>query len=400
MLIACLLTGSTISLSADSKKPKALRIGIVENQYDHAEAYLTKAKIDYSFIKYRDLEKESTYKSYDVIFFPCGAELPLTSSVNILSRGTHIEGVTLNDQYYKIDMKLTGKYIKKFIEEGGSAYFSDFSFRYLQDALSPFSFYKDFPYIGLPGQVKCTPSGELFSYMQGPAYLSLYHSGWIVPSEISNAETLLSGDCETPLGIKNAPLASLIRREKGNAVYTTYHDSSDPFGIMRYLIFRTIYKNNIDEAEDYISKWEQTKLSIVVDRTLSGESSRVYRMKLKKGRNYLYFRADSGVWQIDIFDAKGSFLFTKENTGTDFVYFIKSPDGTDITVKIIPLDPSKFNVYTASTAAGFRIFPYYLRIILGSIGFVLLFFYLRFLKRQRFKGRVRHYEQKDEEPMQ
>ena len=73
-----------------------------------------------------------------------------------------------------------------------------------------------------------------------------------------------------------------------------------------------------------------------------------------------------------------------------------SRGGKDIIVRIIPHDREKLHVYTASTARGFRIFPYYLRIIIGSIGAIVLFFYLRFLRRQRFKGRVRVYEQKEE----
>ncbi|MGL4370729.1 MAG: hypothetical protein ACRCUT_13815 [Spirochaetota bacterium] len=372
-----------------------LRVGVAQNQFDRVDLLLKKYQIDHSMITYRDLEKESLYKKYDVLFFPCGVELPLTSSVNILSRGIHLEGVTLNDQYYKINMKLTGKYIREFIEDGGSAYFSDFSFRYLQEAFPVFSFYKDFPYTGMAGQVKAAVSGELSSYIEGSLYLNLSHSGWVVPSDIKESIPVLSGDCETPLGIKNAPLSSLIKREKGLAVFTTYHDVSDPFGIMRYLIMRTVYKRTADEAEGYVRKWEQNLLSLVVDKSLSGESARQYRLKAGKGSTYIYFRTDSGEWQVDIFDAKGAFLYSKENTGNEFIYKIKMPEKCDVIVKITPIDSRKFRVYSVASAGGFRIFPYYLHILIGAAGFLLLCFYMRVLKRQRFKGRVRVYDAAD-----
>ena len=121
-----------------------------------------------------------------------------------------------------------------------------------------------------------------------------------------------------------------------------------------------------------------------------------YRRKGGGGGSDLYFRSDGGLWQIDIFDERGTFLYSNDSVGKEFHYYVPSRGAKDITVKIVPLDREKFHVYTASTARGFRIFPYYLRIIIGGIGFVVLFFYLRFLRRQRFKGRMRVYEQKEE----
>ena len=380
--------------AAEAMKP--VKVGIVENQYDHAEKLLQKYKIDYIMVKYRDLEKESLYSQLDALIVPCGAEPPLTSSVNIMSRGTHLEGVTLSDQYYKLDMTVTGTQIRHFIEQGGTAYFSDFSFRYLQDSLSPFTFFKDFPYIGLEGAIKAETRNDLACYIQGNVPLSMGHSGWVFPSAVRNAETLLSAECDTPLGPKTAPIAALIPAEKGIAVFTSYHDPNDPFGIMRYCLLRTVYKREIDSIRDYILTWEQTPLSSIVDKSLAGENARQYRLKVFGDGSYLYFRSDGGLWQIDIFDERGTFLYSNDSVGKEFHYYVPSRGAKDITVKIVPLDREKFHVYTASTARGFRIFPYYLRIIIGGIGFVVLFFYLRFLRRQRFKGRMRVYEQKEE----
>jgi len=394
-LITCTFVFFPFFLSAEEKTESSIHVGVAENQYDHIEKILKDFKIPYTMVKYRDLEKESLYSQFDVLFIPCGAEPPLTSSVNIMSRGTHLEGVTLNDQYYKIDMDQTGKYLRKFIENGGSAYFSDFSFRYLQNAFSPFSFFKDFPYIGLAGPLKIEPKGELFSFMQGSLNIEMSHLGWVVPSEVRSSEALLSAQCDTPLGEKTAPIASLLNRHEGVALFTSYHNDNDPFGIMRYFVMRIVYARYIIKADNYVKRWEQTPLSVLVDESLTGETFRQYRIKVKKGGSYLYFHPEGGNWQLDIFDSKGSFLFTKENINKEFSHYIDSKIEADAYVKIIPLDKDRFHIYTITTASGFRIFPYYLRIFLGSIGIILLFLYLRFLKRQRFKGRVREYEQKE-----
>jgi hypothetical protein len=395
-----ILLAVSAPLSAGKNERKPVRVGIVENQYDHVEKLLQKYKIDYTMIKYRDLEKEQLYSQLDALFIPCGAEPPLTSSVNIMSRGTHLEGVTLNDQYYKIDMTLTGKYLRQFVENGGSAYFSDFSFKYLQDATSSFSFFKDFPYIGLAGQLKVQTRNDLACYIQGSVYVEMGHSGWVVPSEIRNAETVLTAECETPLGMKPAPVAALVTAKQGVALFTSYHNENDPFSLMRYFILRTVYKRELDESRNYILKWEQTPLSSIVDKSLGGETARQYRLTVKNDGSYLYFKSESGLWQIDIFDGKGMFLYSKDSIRGDFHYFVPSRGSKEIIVKILPLDNAKYNVYTAATAGGFRIFPYYLRILIGGIGFILLAFYLRFLKQQRFRGRVRTYETEEPHPEQ
>lgn len=392
-IVSGLLLFSVAAEAAENSDFSPIRVGIVENQYDHVEKLLTKYKIPYTMIKYRDLEKESLYSQLDALMIPCGAEPPLTSSVNILSRGTHLEGVTLNDQYYKIDSIQTGKYIRRFIEKGGAVYVSDFSFSYLQSALTPFSFFKDFPYIGLAGSVRAECKNDLSHYQQGAINLEMSHSGWVTPSEIRGSESLLTGNVDTPLGMKNTPLAALISLEKGIALYTSYHSENDPCSLMRYYIFRTVYNRDLERMETYIRKWEQSPQTIVVDKSLPGETFRQYRLKVRIGGSYLYFKTDGGIWKVDIFDEKGSFLYSEDAVSGSFSYFVPSGNGKDIYLKLIPLDKEKFHVYTAATAYGFRLFPYYLRIIIGSFGMVLLVLYLRFLKRQRFKGRVRAYDQ-------
>ncbi|HEY1405603.1 MAG TPA: hypothetical protein VF857_03250 [Spirochaetota bacterium] len=378
---------SLLANELPSQQP--VRIGVVENQYDHVEKLLKKYKINYGMIKYRDLEKKSLYDSFDVLFFPCGAEPPLTSSVNILSRGVHIEGVSLNDQYYKIDIEKTGSFLKDFISNGGSAYFSDFSYRYLQESIKPFSFYKDFPYVGLSGTMKALPQGELKSYILSPSLaLSVTHEGWVIPSEIHGSEVLLTAESETPLGMKKSPIAALIKHDSGQVVYSSYHDENDTFGIMRYLILKTIYTRETNALSSYVKKWEQRIETTIVDRSLAGETARYYSMTVKNGRNDIYFRSDGGEWQIDLFDASGLLLYSFDGVDDDFHYGFKIRGDQQILVKIVPLSVEKFHVYSAITASGFRFFPYYLHALFGFIALILIGFYIRYLHIERFKGKT------------
>ncbi|HNX57970.1 MAG TPA: hypothetical protein PKK43_02645, partial [Spirochaetota bacterium] len=171
-------------------------------------------------------------------------------------------------------------------------------------------------------------------------------------------------------------------------VFTSYHNDNDNTGIVRYMIMRTIYKREIEALSELAAKWEQTVQSRIADKSLSGESARSYSMKVLKGRNDLYFRNNGGQWQIDIFDRDGSFIYSYDMIGKDFRYELNSSDDKNISVKIIPLSTAKFNSYTVITASGMRVMPYYLHIIVIFIGLVLIIIYIRYLRIERFRGKV------------
>jgi len=387
ILLSVCMSLLSCSKSEDTILPA--RVGVVENQFDNIQNVLKRYHIDYTMIKYRDIENQSIYTSFDALFFPCGAEPPLTSSMNILSRGTHLEGVSLKDDYYKVDTVKSGVFLKDFFKRGGAAYFSDFSFKYLQDSVKVFTFYKDFPYIGRAGQLKAEVSGDFKAYTGfRSVVLNIGHEGWVIPDHIRNGETLLSARAETPLGVKTAPISSLIRKGAGQMVFTSYHNDNDNTGIVRYMIMRTIYKREIEALSELAAKWEQTVQSRIADKSLSGESARSYSMKVLKGRNDLYFRNNGGQWQIDIFDRDGSFIYSYDMIGKDFRYELNSSDDKNISVKIIPLSTAKFNSYTVITASGMRVMPYYLHIIVIFIGLVLIIIYIRYLRIERFRGKV------------
>jgi hypothetical protein len=374
--------------SKDAKSP--FRIGVVENQFDHVETILQKMKIPFKMIKPRDIESENIYQAYDAIFFPCGAEMQLNSSVNIMSRGSQIQGMSLTDQYYKVDMKKTGELIAGFVQKGGSAYFSDFSYKYLQSAFPVFSFYKDFPYLGLEGQGKVFVQGELTSYIPQSS-LSIYfnHQGWIFPAEIKSGKSFLTAEAVTPIGTKRSAIAALMNEKKGIIIYSSYHDISDPYGIMRFMIMRTVNKRNTDEMENLVSRWGQIKQTMVTDRVLAGETSRTFNIPLKNGKNTLYFLASSGKWQIDILSSSGALIHSFDNVGSEYVVtFLYRADENGI-VRAVSLDKEKGQVITFESATGIRLFPYWIHFAFALLGLGILVGYLVFIHTARWKGRVR-----------
>jgi hypothetical protein len=389
LFAAAVLLGCTYLNASEPIAPP--RVGVIENQYDHVEKLLQKMKIPHTMIKYRDIENENMYQSYDALFFPCGAEMQLNTSINVLARGSQIRSMSLSEQYYKVDMKKTGEYISAYIKNGGAAYFTDWSFKFLQSGFNSFSFFRSFEYLGYPGQYKVKVQGELSSYILSPVIpLTFSHPGWTVPSEIKSAEILLSTDVDIPnLGMKHAPIAALIREKKGIALFSSYHDATDQFGLMRYLILRTIYKREVDELSQTVSRWGQSLRTIVVDKVLAGEIAHTFAVKRKEGTNTVYFKATEGLWQIDIFDNAGQLLYSNENTGSDFTCSFESENNEPGFVKIISLDKEKGKVFTVASASGFRLFPYWLHTCIFLLGVGLIAAYLVFFRQNRWKGRMR-----------
>ena len=385
LFITCIAVLFYVSAVFADEYPK---IGVVANQYDHVEKILQKYKVPYKMIPYGDIEKESIYTDFDVLFFPCGSEMPLNSSMNILAHGSQISSVTLNDQYYKVDIKKVGQYISAFIARGGSAYFSDFSFRYLHEGSGIFSFYKDFPYIGYPGSFKAIPTGEFEPFSSKEAItLGVAHSGWVVPSEVKKSDVFLFADCATGLGQKRAPIGFVYRVNEGAAVYTSYHDSNDTDRVMRFVLMRTILNKYSVAAAHYVKKWEQKSLSIVVDSVLSGESYHSYTVKLVKGRNYLYF-GGKGSWRIDILRSNGLPEYSNSSIFDGFIYPMKRDSQDEIRVRVFPVGVNANRIFSLTTAHGLRVFPYYMHILLGAGAVFLLFIYIRYLSRQRYRGKV------------
>lgn len=387
LLLFCLIFIFVKNISA--KEFVDPKVAVIKSQFDHIEVLLDKYKVPYDFIeKHRKLEAKELYENYDVLFLPCGIEASLKTNMNLLARGTQLEGLSISEKYYSLDEKLTGELLNSFIKKGGTVYFSDLSCKYLQSALNCVKYYKNFPYMGMQGWIDIHTEGELYAYF-AKSIISLYikHDGWVVPAEIIGGQGLMRTLCETPLGVKNAVLGSIIPHGNGEAIYSGFHEDKSDNDIMRFLLFRTVYSQRLKETKDYIKSWEQKGLTTVVDRSLPHETHRKYKLNLANDEITFYFFPSGGTWQIDFYDKQGLIFYSENNIIGDFRVSLSKYYGSSIFVKIFNLDQDKYHVYTASTASGERILPY-LRIslyVIGSLLIVILLFFI--LKGKRFVGR-------------
>jgi hypothetical protein len=363
-------------------------VGVIQSKYGHVERLLQKHKIPFTLLGYRDLEDKQIYEQYTVLFFPCGIGVPVDESIQLLARGRNLQKFSLKkDAFYHIDEDLVAEYIEQFIRKGGSAYFSDFSCTLLDKALNNVRYYNNFPHLGLQGWIQAYPQGEFAHYFTEDS-LKLYqkHSGWVVPRSIEGAETILSTEADTPLGKKKAILAAVIPYHNGEAIYTGFHNESERNNLMRYLVFRTIYHRNLVTLKQYIHSWEQQTQTAIVDKSLTGENHRSYKLNVKRGRGNIYFTSTGGRWQLDLYDARGSLLYSTEGVRETFRYGYVLRSDSKFYLKIYPLSEERHYVYAAASASGMRIFPYYFRISVGAgIVFFLVIFVL-VVKQKRHTG--------------
>ena len=123
-----LLTFFFTSLCYSKTQKRIKDIVVVNAKYDKIEKILDKYRIPYKIYNYRDLETDEIYNRHRAIFFPCGVKKLIETNVNILSRGTSIQSVSLKKDFLDINEDKIIKNIKTFIENGGTTYFSGYSY--------------------------------------------------------------------------------------------------------------------------------------------------------------------------------------------------------------------------------------------------------------------------------
>lgn len=372
-----------------------LRVGVVRNQYDAVENLLRYYKIPYTMIEYREIEKEETYKKYNVLFFPCGLELPIEQNVNIASRGSHVQSISLDSRYYVIDREKAGRLISSFLRKGGNAYFSDFAYTFLNQAMPVFSFNNDFPNLGMEGAVQLKLDNELAAYFNSNVInVNFNHSGWIAPIEIKDSTLLASGKYLTPLGEKEGPISVLLHKGRGEAIYTSYHLNGDYSDYFRYIIHRLCFKNLRKEGRSYIHKWDQRAEYVLIDQVLPGENCRNFRIALGKGwHTASVLSSKKCLYQMDVYGADNQLIGSVDSNSAPVSFEFKLEKDTEIKVNILPLDKTRNEPLILTVGGGKKIFPHYIKLSILA-GFLvllgILFAFKKIIFRRRFSGRVRY----------
>jgi hypothetical protein len=370
-----------------------LDIAVVKCEFDRVDEVLRRFRIPYKEISYKDIEGEETYSKYRAIFFPCGIGLPVESNVSVLSRRSKIEAVLLRDGYYEIDKKRVFASIVKFVNGGGSAYFSGYSFEYLQGAYNPLEFFDEFPFMGMSGKIDMTFKDNLVSFSGiKKITLPVKYSGWVALKSIKESEVLAEGIFETPRGIRSGPIAAIMPREKGEVLYTSYHSNTTISDLTRFMIYRIAYRFMLTGLLDLADGYGQRVNGSIIDSVLGSENCRIYRLELKRGMNAICFVSEGDNYQIDVFDDGDNLIASTAPGKKSFSIDITSDVEKSYNIKVYPSQGDFFKPYALVSASGERIHkPLYwlLYILIPVFLLVALLLIKRYAMPRKFSGRNR-----------
>jgi hypothetical protein len=370
-------------LSAEETDRKQENIAVIKGKYDDIENVLTTYKIKFYLVDYAQLENKEIFSKYSIMFFPCGLEPPVEESINILAYGSNINSVSLQKDYKEIDKDKIAKNVKSFIENGGSGYFSGYSFTILQSAFDIFGFHDNFPYMGLEGRIEASLKNDLERFnMKREMALYMTISGWVALKSASDSEILAEGTYDTPRGQKSGPISISAVRGKGNILFTSYYSTvySD---FRRFNVFRTIGINFLNDEIKKTVKWSQDLNGSVVDAIQKDESYRMYYFNLTNGYNTLYLKTSGKKFQLDIYDADMDLIESRDSSSFEQSFEIKSEKDSYCYVKIYPATEERNSIYSLVMASGWKLFPHYKKFF-WIAGVILGLFFISYVLNKVF----------------
>ncbi|MFH0977268.1 MAG: hypothetical protein V1874_15925 [Spirochaetota bacterium] len=393
ILFICIIFLFFNQLAAPGNAEKIKGIAVIKAKYDNIENTLHKYGIPHKIYNYNDLENKEIYDNHRAIFFPCGVENTIETNVNILSRGSRIHSVSLKKDFYQTNEEKIYRNIKSFVEDGGNAYFSDYSYKLFNEAFKSMDFFDDFPNIGADGTYILELQNDLRFFCKAKnIYADMSHNGWVAVRSISKSVTLAESTFNTIRGLRKGPVISLMKRGFGEAVYTSYHKAGGDDEITRYIIYRLTYKFLLDQLIEKTIFWDQDINCSIIDSIREWEYHRSYFVPVNKGNNTIYFVSNKGPFQIDVFDNEKQLIISNDLNSSEFHMNIKSDEYQLLNLKIYPSNPKLHGVYSIVSAEGIRFIPY-CRIImyfLLSIAIIMAVYWInKTIGIKKFSGRIR-----------
>lgn len=355
-------------------------IAVVKSKYDNIELVLGNYKIPYTLINYSDLDNEETFSKYNAIFFPSGMSSYYESNVSVNWRGKEITSVKISDNFFELNTDKFTRYLKKFIDEGGAAYFSGYSYNLLSKAYDVFEFFDDFPYMGEPGRLEASVYNDLARFsLKRKAAIYMDYPGWIAIKDANNAEILAHSTFSTPKGEKSGPISMLLKYGKGEILYTSYY-STVYSEFKRFNIYRIAgnsLKNNLIKK---IKSNYQKITGTIIDAFFDNEASRLYLINLHKGNNTIYFQSPECPYMFEIYDNKMHLLTLVDSQNLYNTWNIISKEDDICFVKIYPSSSSRFGIFAIVSAKG-AIISQGIKISLAIIASIfILIFIVAFIK--------------------
>jgi hypothetical protein len=348
------------------------RIAVIRGRYDKVDTVLDNFHIPYDVLKLRELENPSSVDGYRALFVPSGIDTPLEESLDIFASNIRYKSVALKPDFYEVDKKKIARTIWRFIQGGGSAYFSGYSFEYLQAAFKIFNFFAGFPYMGMPARVEAVLDHDLSRFsMKSTMALYFDHPGWIAVKSAVDSVVMAHASYETPRGVRTGPITVCARRGRGEILYTCY-DSTLYSPFRRFNVYRIAGGYLLKPLEDTAKKWNQKITARLVDSIQRFESSGTYRIDLEKGLNAVYFHSAGDFYQIDIVDRDKALIESHDLFKKDQAFFITSKSKDYCYVRLYPSTRARYGMFAIVSASGMRIFPYFHQIIAALAGVLLI----------------------------
>jgi len=392
-----ILSTLILAFSISSSTPE---IAVVNSIYDRISPVLTSWKIPHDILEARDLENPDVLKRYRSVFIPCGVDAPLDTSINLLSRGTHIQSVTLKKDYYEPRRDRIGKNLRDYIRSGGSVYVSGYAFKYLQEAMPVLHFFDRFPYMGMSERVEAELSGDMAVFCgRESANLFMSHSGWIAVKKIDGATILARASFNTPRGTKEGPLCAIIPGEGGEILWSSFHTNAmDDY--RRFTLARIASSSFFHETLSWAESYGGSTVSTITDILLPGETVRAYRMNLPRGTSTVFLHSEKTPFQVDICDGSMALIMSRDLSELRQRFDIHLRKEGHIWIRLFPSGKKRNGFHSIIVSSNAWLIPYgkTIVIILGILSAIGLFQYARHLRGKRgYHGRIWRWIQKNDD---
>jgi hypothetical protein len=343
------------------------RIAVVKSRYDDVDKVLTTFRIPHDILSFRDLETPEKIERYRSLFVPSGIDHPIEEMLDVYANNFRFKSVALKPDFYEVDKDRVARTLRRFVRKGGSAYFSGYTYEFLQKAFDMLEYFNNFPYMGMPARIEATVFNDL-SRFSASKRMALYmdHPGWIAIKEARNAEVVAFATFETPRGIRSGPITFLARRGSGELLYTSY-DSTVFSDFRRFNIYRIAGAHIMERLEDEARRWGQAVTGRIVNAIHDYEYAETHRIDLANGNNTIYFFSEKEFYQIDIVDSHLSLIESRDLLQREQVFTVKSAGNDYCYIRLYPYGNERFGMYGIVSASGRRIIPY-LYYILGVLG--------------------------------
>ena len=95
-----------------------------------------------------------------------------------------------------------------------------------------------------------------------------------------------------------------------------------------------------------------------IDALLPGEWSRTYLVKLARGKNTVYFYAEKGVFQVDLFDRDMNLVMSRDAAESAFTMDVRAVRDGEYRLAVFGTGDHFYTPYAVITASGWRLIPY------------------------------------------